>query len=91
MKRWIAVFVLACALVSGLSAERFEHKFRLGEKYRFLSTAEEDVYYNRTYSHHAEIVNRISFEVPETFEDGFGPSAGGVHDGYPGEGPGGLR
>ena len=72
MKRWTAAFFLACALVSGLAAERFEHKFRAGERYRFLSTAEEDVYYNRAFSHHAEIVNRISFEVPEVFQDGSG-------------------
>lgn len=72
MKRWVAAAFLAGVLASGLQAERFEHKFRAGERYRFLSTAEEDVYYNRTFSHHAEIVNRISFEVPEAFEDGSG-------------------
>jgi len=72
MKRRIAVFLLACALVPGLSAERFEHKFRPGEKYRFLSTVEEDIFINRKLSHRAQIANRISFEVPEAFPDGSG-------------------
>lgn len=72
MKRRIAVLILTCALVSGLPAERFEHKFRPGEKYRFLSTVEEDIYVNRRLSHRAEIANRISFEVPEAFPDGSG-------------------
>lgn len=72
MKRWTTALFLACALVSGLGAERFEHKFRAGEKYRFLSTVEEDIYVNRRLSHQAQIANRISFEVPEVFQDGSG-------------------
>lgn len=72
MKRWVAAFFLAGAFASGLQAERFEHKFRAGEKYRFLSTVEEDVYVNRRLSYRAQIANRISFEVPEVFPDGSG-------------------
>ncbi len=72
MKRALAVFALLGILVLGASAERLEHKFRAGEKYRVLSTVEEDVYVNRRFSHRARIHNRISFETAEAYPDGSG-------------------
>ncbi|MDR0707219.1 MAG: OmpA family protein [Treponema sp.] len=44
-------------------AETFAYKQKTGDKYRVLSTALEDVYINRAFSHRAEIVNRIAVET----------------------------
>lgn len=72
MKRTISAVVLLCVLAAGLSAERLEHKFRAGEKYRVLSSVKEDVYVNKRFSHSAEILNRISFQTAEAYPDGSG-------------------
>lgn len=72
MKRTTASLVILCILVFGARADRFEHKFRADEKYRFLSTVEEDVYVNRRFSHSAQILNRISFQTAQVYPDGSG-------------------
>ncbi|MDR2783775.1 MAG: OmpA family protein [Treponema sp.] len=46
-----------------IHAETFAYKQKIGDKYRVLSTVLEDVYINRTFSHRAEIVNRIAVET----------------------------
>jgi outer membrane protein OmpA-like peptidoglycan-associated protein len=46
-----------------LRAERFAYKHETGDKFRILSTVEEDVYVNRRFDHHSEILNRIAAEV----------------------------
>jgi outer membrane protein OmpA-like peptidoglycan-associated protein len=47
----------------GFRAEEFLYKHQEGDKYRILSTVEEDVFLNRRLSHSAEILNRIAVEV----------------------------
>jgi outer membrane protein OmpA-like peptidoglycan-associated protein len=60
------VLVLLFPLVlSGLGAEEFIYKHKAGDRYRILSTVNEDVYVNRRLSHRAEILNRIAVEVTE--------------------------
>ncbi|GHV68740.1 membrane protein [Spirochaetia bacterium] len=50
-------------LPSFLAAETFVYKYAAGDKYRILSTVEEEVYLDRRLSHRAEILNRIAVEV----------------------------
>jgi outer membrane protein OmpA-like peptidoglycan-associated protein len=72
MKRTTASLVILFILVFGARADRFEHRFRADEKFRFLSTVEEDVYVNRRFSHSARILNRISFQTAQVYPDGSG-------------------
>jgi outer membrane protein OmpA-like peptidoglycan-associated protein len=46
-----------------LQAEEFFYKHQAGDKYRVISTVQEDVYINRTLSYKVEILNRIAVEV----------------------------
>jgi outer membrane protein OmpA-like peptidoglycan-associated protein len=46
-----------------LWGERFFYKHKTGDKYRILSTVNEEVYVNRRLSHRAEILNRIAVEI----------------------------
>lgn len=63
-KKQILVFLgLFAVLASGLWAERFRFSYTEGDRYRFLSTVQEDVYVNRVLSHQAEILNRIAVTV----------------------------
>lgn len=48
----------------------FKYKYRDGDAYKIHSVVNEDVFFNQTFSHTAEIVNRISVEVGEIKEDG---------------------
>ncbi|MFP3089003.1 OmpA family protein [Treponema sp. TIM-1] len=48
-----------------LRGEQFFYKHKTGDKYRILSTVNEEVYINRRLSHRAEILNRIAVEVTE--------------------------
>jgi outer membrane protein OmpA-like peptidoglycan-associated protein len=50
---------------SALWGEQFFYKHRTGDKYRILSTVNEEVYINRRLSHRAEILNRIAVEITE--------------------------
>lgn len=61
----IALAVLAFAAASGAAgwAETFKYRYTAGDKYRILSTVNEDVYVNRSLSHRAEILNRIAVEL----------------------------
>ncbi|MDR0558254.1 MAG: OmpA family protein [Treponema sp.] len=61
--------VFLCLLSPEIHAETFAYKQKAGDKYRILSTVLEDVYINRTFSHRAEIVNRIAVETT-SFSDG---------------------
>ncbi|MDR2069401.1 MAG: OmpA family protein [Spirochaetaceae bacterium] len=51
--------------VPSLWGEQFFYKHRTGDRYRILSTVNEEVYVNRRLSHRAEILNRIAVEVTE--------------------------
>ena len=65
----------ALNLETNLEPVKFEFKYNTGDRYRILSTVNEEVYYNRTYSHHAVIINRVSAEITGVTKDG-----AGVHD-----------
>jgi outer membrane protein OmpA-like peptidoglycan-associated protein len=56
-----ALAVLAAAAPAG--AETFRYKYAAGDQYRIVSTVEEDVYLDRAFSHHAQILNRIAVTV----------------------------
>jgi outer membrane protein OmpA-like peptidoglycan-associated protein len=64
---WIILLLFVLPAVSW--AKNFEFNYREGEKYRILSTVEQDVYINREFSHHAAILNRISVEVTGADDD----------------------
>ncbi|MDR2516744.1 MAG: hypothetical protein LBC88_05110, partial [Spirochaetaceae bacterium] len=55
--------VLTAWFLPRAGAEEFTWKHRAGDRYRIISTVREDVSINREFSHHAEILNRISAEV----------------------------
>jgi outer membrane protein OmpA-like peptidoglycan-associated protein len=72
MKRFLPVTVLLCVLLppwAYTGAEEFFYKYRDGDKYRILSTVEEDVRIDGRLSHHAQILNRIAVTV-ESVSDG---------------------
>ena len=57
---WAALLAI---LSPRLGAEEFLYKYHAGDKYRILSTVQEDVYVDYVPSHKAEILNRIAVEV----------------------------
>jgi outer membrane protein OmpA-like peptidoglycan-associated protein len=60
--RFIAAALLClCPLIA--AAEDFTYKHQTGDKYRILSTVDEEVYIDNRLSHRAEILNRITGEV----------------------------
>jgi outer membrane protein OmpA-like peptidoglycan-associated protein len=62
--------VPASAQPGPASAERLAFSYVKGDKFRVISTVEEDVYANRRYAYSAEILNRITFEIAETEREG---------------------
>jgi outer membrane protein OmpA-like peptidoglycan-associated protein len=69
MRRLTAVFSLLLFISGFCGAEQFRFQYREGEKYRILSRVKEDVYINDTYSHTAEILNKIAIHVTDTKEN----------------------
>lgn len=59
----IICFFLFFSVFMIANAERFTFKYNEGDSYRVLSSVHENVYFNGLFSHHAEIVNRISVKV----------------------------
>mgnify|MGYP002711328114 FL=1 len=57
---------------AGDSSVQFEFKYKKNDRYRILSTVNEDVFINGEKSHHALIVNRVTARVTETDETGGG-------------------
>lgn len=49
---------------------RFAFAHVKGDKYRALSTVDEDVYVNRRFAHSSQILNRIAFETADAAPDG---------------------
>ncbi len=48
----------------------FRFKYALGNRYKILSTVNEDVYYNSKLSHNALIINRVTAEITDILPDG---------------------
>ena len=63
LRKCLFLFLFASAFMY-LNAERFTFKYDESDKYRVLSSVHEDIYYNGLFDHHAEIINRISVNVP---------------------------
>jgi outer membrane protein OmpA-like peptidoglycan-associated protein len=61
-------FLLLC--LSSLGAQDFQYKHHEGDKYRIISTMNEDVYINRRLHHQAKILNRIAVEIVSVSDDG---------------------
>ncbi|GHV85950.1 membrane protein [Spirochaetia bacterium] len=63
--RIVLIFVLALSISASSWAETFVYKHAAGNKYRILSVVNEDVYINRSFSHRARILNRVSVEISD--------------------------
>ncbi|GHU64547.1 membrane protein [Spirochaetia bacterium] len=65
MKKYSLFFLLPLFVSAALPvhSETFVYKHKPGDKYRIISTVNEDVYIDRRQSHKAEIINRIAVEV----------------------------
>ncbi|MDR1862726.1 MAG: OmpA family protein [Treponema sp.] len=50
-------------VLSSPRAEQFVYKHKAGDRYRIISTVNEDVYVDRRLNHKAEILNKIAVEV----------------------------
>ena len=59
----IIFFAALYLLIQPVGAEEFLYKHQEGDKYRILSTVQEDVYINNMLIRRVEILNRISAEV----------------------------
>lgn len=73
MKKTISLIFLLTATVLYLNAQaakKFEFKQNKDDAYSYISTVEEDVYYNGYLNHHAQIINRISSRVINAAADG---------------------
>jgi outer membrane protein OmpA-like peptidoglycan-associated protein len=59
------LFFLPALLVClfSLGAQDFQYKHHEGDRYRIISTVNEDVYIDRRLNHRAEILNRIAVEI----------------------------
>lgn len=66
----LAAAILAMAPAAKAWADEFRFSYAAGDKYRVVSTVDEDVYINGRWSHAARIVNRIAFDVAELRADG---------------------
>lgn len=67
------ILILASFLcISHGYSEELRFKYAKGDSYRILSTVKQNVIVNGKYNHSAEIVNRISVEIKDVDEDGWG-------------------
>ncbi len=74
-KHLFAIFALFFALGKIIFAQEnydtsgspvaFAFKYQKGDSYRILSTVEEDVFVNMRFSHHSQIINRVSATVTD--------------------------
>ena len=72
MKRYVATALLLMTAIAPASAQEerhFQYRYREGERYRILSTVDQEVRINGRYSHDARILNRIAIEITEASED----------------------
>jgi outer membrane protein OmpA-like peptidoglycan-associated protein len=61
--KYVIFFPALLTCLFSLEAQDFLYKHNEGDKYRIISTVNEDVYIDRRLNHRAEILNRISVEV----------------------------
>lgn len=66
----LCTILMTVLVLSGLSGEQFRFRYNKGEKYRILSTVNETVTVNGTFSNESEIINRISVHVSDASADG---------------------
>ncbi len=64
----LSLFIFSVSLY----AEVFRYKYNQGEKYKIVSVVDESVYIDGIFSHKARILNKISVEVADVFDDGSG-------------------
>ena len=69
MRKVTVLIGLLCIVSVSCPAEQFRFQYREGEKYRILSQVKEDVFINSTYSHTAEILNKIAISVTKTKDE----------------------
>jgi outer membrane protein OmpA-like peptidoglycan-associated protein len=60
---WLWFLAPGGLFAPSLGAETFFYSHHPGDKYRVLSTVQEDVYLDRRFSHSAEILNRVAVTV----------------------------
>ena len=73
MKRILIGLTVLAATVYCTAAEKnvkFQFKQKKDDAYSYISTVEEDVYYNNYLNHHSQIINRISSRVINAAADG---------------------
>jgi len=59
----ISIFLLIVLVSPSLRAFEFLYKYRAGDKYRIVSTINQDIFVDRKLAYKAEIINRITMEV----------------------------
>lgn len=65
-------FLFAEELITDAQAVKLSFKYNKDDKYRILSTVEEDVYVNHKLNHHSIILNRVTAEITDVKNDGSG-------------------
>lgn len=73
MKKALILITLLASSIYCTAAEKsvkFQFKQKKDDAYSYISTVEEDVYYNNYLNHHSQIINRISSRVINTASDG---------------------
>ena len=68
---WSALIFFFCG-ISFAEGKLFQFKYKEGDSYRILSTVRENVFFNGSFHHHAEIINRVSVQVTGVDEEGRG-------------------
>ncbi|MBA7469803.1 MAG: OmpA family protein [Spirochaeta sp.] len=68
-KKGLIILIALTLLVLTSAAEEFRFKYNYGEKYKLVTRVNENVYINGSFSHQAEILNKIAVEVVETRDE----------------------
>ena len=63
VKKGLIILIGLALLIFTSAAEEFRFKYNYGEKYKLVTRVNENVYINGSFSHQAEILNKISVEV----------------------------
>ena len=71
-KTLVLIIFIFLLCISQAFSENFQFKYIKGQSYRILSKVEQNVYLNGKFNHSAEIVNRISVEIKDVDEKGWG-------------------